>query len=230
MRRQDWLWFIAPALGLTVLVVYLLRRFPDVIDSDGRLRLVFFLILLPMIGGSLMLHIRSRPGTALRHAATWVTIGLVLVIGYSYRDVVADLQARLRGELLPQEGRSVGDDAVMFRARDDGHFHVEALVDGTRVLFLVDTGASDVVLTPADARRLGLDPEALAYTRVYETANGTVSGAPVRIGEIVLGPIRLSGVEASVNRAPMRRSLLGMSFLGRLSGYEVRGDKLTLWR
>lgn len=230
MRRQDWLWYFALALGLTALVIYLLKRFPGAIDADSQPRLVYLLVLLVAIGGSLVLHIRSRPGTALRYAATWVAIGLVLVIGYSYRDVLGDLRTRLGGELLPQAGQAVGDDSVMFRALDDGHFHVEASVDGTPVLFMVDTGASDVVLSPADAERLGLDPGSLDYTRAYSTANGRVYGAPVRIGEIVVGPIRLTNVEASVNQAPMRRSLLGMSFLGRLSGYEVRGDKLTLWR
>ncbi len=53
-------------------------------------------------------------------------------------------------------------------------------------------------------------------------------GAPVRLGEIVLGPIRLTDVVASVNEAPMGSSLLGMTFLGRLGGYEVRDDTLTL--
>lgn len=230
MRRQDWLWTIAFALGLAVLVVYLLQRFPGAIDEGDQPRLVFLIILLVAFGGSLVLHIRSRPGTALRQAAVWVALGLVLVIGFSYRDVFTDLRARLTGELLPQAGRTLGEDAVLFRARDDGHFHVEALVDGTPVVFMVDTGASDVVLSPDDARRLGLAPETLDYSRPYSTANGVVYGAPVRIGEMTVGPIRLTGVEASVNQAPMRRSLLGMSFLGRLSGYEVRGDKLTLWR
>jgi aspartyl protease family protein len=94
--------------------------------------------------------------------------------------------------------------------------------------FLVDTGASEVMLSPADARRLGYEPAALAYTRLYQTANGTVRGAPVTIPEIVIGPIRLTNVEASVNEHETEGSLLGMSFLGRLSGYQVNGNTLTL--
>lgn len=230
MRRSNWLWFVAFGLGLTVLIVYLLRRFPDAIDSGTAPNLVYGLLLVALVGGSAVVHFRARPGTALKQAAVWVAIGLVLVIGYSYRDVFADLQARVGGELLPSQGQAVGEDAVTFRARDDGHFQVEAMVDGERVLFMVDTGASDVVLTPADAARLGLHPESLEYSRVYQTANGTGYGAPVRLGEIAIGPIRVGDVRASVNQAPMDRSLLGMSFLGRLGAYEVRGDQLTLWR
>ena len=80
----------------------------------------------------------------------------------------------------------------------------------------------------ADARRLGFDPDALAYTQVYSTANGTVRGAPVILREVAVGPIRVRDVAASVNDAPMAGSLLGMSFLGRLSAYEVSNGSLTL--
>lgn len=230
MRRQNWLWLIAFGLGLAVLLVYLNQRFPQAVGDGDHPRFVYLLLLLVLIGSSLVLTARSRPGTVLRYGAIWVAIGLVLVVGYSYRDLFADLKARVAGELLPREGQAVGQDAVMFRAGSNGHFLIEAVVDGERIEFMVDTGASDVVLTPADAERLGLAPESLDYTRIYETANGTVRGAPIELGEIVVGPIRLTGVTASVNQSRMRRSLLGMSFLGRISGYEVRGDKLTLWR
>jgi aspartyl protease family protein len=230
MRRPNWLWFLAFGLGLAVLIAYLFQRFPGAIDSGNAPNFVYGLLLLALVGSSVVVHFRARPGTALKQAAVWVAIGLVLVIGYSYRDVFAGLQARLGGELLPSQGQAIGDEAVTFRARDDGHFQVEAMVDGKRILFMVDTGASDVVLTRDDAERLGLQPESLDYSRVYETANGTGYGAPVRLGEIVVGPIRLTDVRASVNQAPMDRSLLGMSFLGRLGAYEVRGDRLTLWR
>jgi aspartyl protease family protein len=95
---------------------------------------------------------------------------------------------------------------------------------------MVDTGASDVVLSPADARRLGFDLAELKFTRIYQTANGTVRGAPVRLRRITIGPIEIEDVRASVNGAPMGTSLLGMSFLGRLMGYEVTTDTLTLIR
>ena len=80
----------------------------------------------------------------------------------------------------------------------------------------------------ADARRLGYKPATLAYTRLFKTANGTVRGAPVTIPEVAIGPIHLKNVEASVNEHETEGSLLGMSFLGRLSGYQVSGDTLTL--
>jgi aspartyl protease family protein len=97
------------------------------------------------------------------------------------------------------------------------------------VRFLIDTGASGVVLTPGDARRLGFDPRRLRYTRIAETANGTVRSAPIRLDFIAVGQIRMLDFPASVNEADMTDSLLGMSFLSRLRSFEVR-DGLFIMR
>jgi aspartyl protease family protein len=85
-----------------------------------------------------------------------------------------------------------------------------------------------VVLTNRDARKLGFDLEKLAYTQRTETANGVGMGAPVMLREIRIGPIVVNGVRAMVNQAPMSNSLLGISFLERLSGYSVEDGTLTL--
>ena len=99
-----------------------------------------------------------------------------------------------------------------------GHYVVEAMVNGTPVDFLVDTGASHVVLAPADAARLGFRPAQLRFTGRAETANGTVGLAPVTLRELRIGQLSRHGVAAVVNEAPMGISLLGMSFLDGLEG------------
>jgi aspartyl protease family protein len=109
-----------------------------------------------------------------------------------------------------------------------GHFLIEARVNGVPVDFLVDTGASDIVLTLADAERLGLQPETLRFTQRFATANGEVRGAPVVLREIRIGQFSLFDMPASVNEAPLRVSLLGMSFLERLHGYGVEDGRLIL--
>ena len=101
-------------------------------------------------------------------------------------------------------------------------------MDGVAVRFLVDTGASHVILSAGDARRLGFDLDSLTYSRPYRTAAGTVFAAPVVLGAVTIGPIRIAGVQASVGGAALGQSLLGMSFLNRLSGYRVAGGRLTL--
>ena len=149
-------------------------------------------------------------------------------MGYSFREDAAALWSRLGGELNPAQGQAGPEGSLVFRKSDDGHFHVEAEVEGTRVRFVVDTGASSIVLGPADAARLGFDLAKLDYSVPIMTANGEGRAAPVELRSIAVGPIRLEQVRALVNQAPMDGSLLGMSFLTRLGGFTVEGDKLVL--
>lgn len=110
-----------------------------------------------------------------------------------------------------------------------GHYRVEAAVNGVPVAFMIDTGASDIVLSPADAERLGLRPDRLRYTGRASTANGEVALAPVSLREIRIGQLSRRDVDAVVNGSPMPFSLLGMSFLASLEGWEARGDRLLLY-
>lgn len=94
---------------------------------------------------------------------------------------------------------------------------------------LVDTGASTVVLKPADAARAGIDTRSLSYTAAVQTANGTAYAAPVRLRSIAIGPIELRDIEALVAKpGSINENLLGMSFLRRLRSYEFSKDFLTL--
>ena len=223
-----WPWLLGGAIAVGALILVLVQLFPEAIDDEfGKMRLVHGLAWLALIGGSFILHRHLSLKKVVRDGTIWVSIAAVLFVGYAYRHGFIAMKDRVIGELLPHEGVRAGD-AVTFRKGIHGHFVVEAEIDGVPVRFLVDTGASDVVLSPADAERLGFNLGDLAYTRRYRTANGTVAGAPVSLGQVRLGPIAMDDVRASVNGADMRRSLLGMSFLDRLSGYEIAGDTLTL--
>ena len=223
-----WFAFLAILLIIGALIVWLAERYPDVlIGRDGRIDLARSVIWLGLIAGSVFLHRHLPLGRALTYGVIWVAIIALLVLGYSFRHDVRDAIDRISSEILPHSPRVVGD-FVEIRAGSHGHFVLEAEVDGIAVRFLVDTGASDVVLSPRDALRLGLTPENLIFNKLYRTANGLVRGAPVKIGQLVIGPISKTQVSASVNSVEMDQSLLGMSFLNRLSGYEVRGGLLIL--
>lgn len=121
-----------------------------------------------------------------------------------------------------------GDLEYVVEAGPGGHYLIEAVVNGAPTTFLVDTGASDIVLTMEDAERMGLHPRTLRFTQRFATANGEVRGAPVVLREIRIGQFRLFDVPASVNEAPLRVSLLGMSFLEELNGYQVENGRLIL--
>ncbi|OGN49850.1 MAG: hypothetical protein A2352_08860 [Caulobacterales bacterium RIFOXYB1_FULL_67_16] len=110
----------------------------------------------------------------------------------------------------------------------DGHYWAQAKIDGRAVQVLVDTGASVVALTRADARRLGVDPAPEAFTGKVQTASGVVRAAPVRLKTISVAGVRVNDVEALVVEEGLAYSLLGMSYLGRLSAFEATPTGLTL--
>ncbi|PIW29195.1 MAG: TIGR02281 family clan AA aspartic protease [Rhodospirillales bacterium CG15_BIG_FIL_POST_REV_8_21_14_020_66_15] len=227
MKRPIVLILIGLALGGLVLLLAL--RFPDALTTRGdQIQLTHALLLVAVIGGAAVLHGRFRARDAVRHAAIWIALGAALLLGYSFRGEFQAMGNRLMVELLPHRAQETPGGGVAIRAGDHGHFVAEALVNGVPIRFLVDTGASDTVLSPRDAARLGFDLKSLSFSRTYQTANGTVTGAPVRLEEVRIGPLAVRDLRASVNGAEMKRSLLGMSFLGRLGGYRVEGDVLTL--
>lgn len=110
----------------------------------------------------------------------------------------------------------------------DGHFWAEGNVDGKRVRFLVDTGATTVALTEADARRLGLDTAALDYSTAVRTAAGETRAAPIKLASVSVAGAKVTEVDALVVRDGLSTSLLGMSYLGRLSHFGFSQTALIL--
>ncbi len=113
--------------------------------------------------------------------------------------------------------------------RDDGHYWARALVNRkTSVEFMIDTGASVVVLTYRDAQRMGLKPASLDYRWKIRTAGGETMGASVLIDSIKINQVHIRNVEAMVLQSDLEQSLLGMSFLKQLYSYEFRGERLII--
>lgn len=117
---------------------------------------------------------------------------------------------------------------LVIPAGGNGHYFVDGAVNGVQLQFLVDTGASTVVLSEADAQRAGVNIYTLDYDRAFQTANGVIHTASVTLDRVSIADLELEDVSATISRAPMSISLLGMSFLSRLNGYEVRNDDLIL--
>lgn len=110
----------------------------------------------------------------------------------------------------------------------DGHYWAEAEVNGSRVRFLVDTGASAVALTLDDAKRLGFDTAKLDYAYKVVTASGQTRAAAVKLGSVSIAGAQVSDVDALVIEKGLETSLLGMTYLGRLSRFEATKTALIL--
>ncbi len=108
----------------------------------------------------------------------------------------------------------------------DSHFWADANVNGQPVHFLVDTGATAVALTPADAQRLGFKPADLKYGHSVTTATGSTRAAQVTLTSVSVNGARLQDVKALVVAEGLDVSLLGMSYLGRLTRFEATRDTL----
>lgn len=174
-----------------------------------------------------------RFGHVVRTMAIWLLVILVLMGGYQFRYELQDVASRLTAGLIPGSPLSITDAegraAVMLDRLSNGHFEVRAEINGTTVLTMIDTGATSTVLTAQDAARIGFEPAELSFTVPIMTANG-----PSTAARIVADDIRIGGIER--RRLPMLvaeegrldRSLLGMNFIGTLSGFDMRGERLIL--
>jgi len=121
-----------------------------------------------------------------------------------------------------------GDRELVIAADRSGHFILQANINGADVAFMVDTGATSVALSRADAERIGLPDARLDFSQRVQTANGVARVAPVTLDSVNIGQLNMRDVKAVVIDQPMSMSLLGMSFLSRLNGYEVRDRRLVL--
>lgn len=117
---------------------------------------------------------------------------------------------------------------VRVRAALDGHFWVRAQVNGQPVRFLVDTGASDVVLSARTAERVGIAVNRLSFDRPGYSASGYVRAASARVDRLTIGPIVRQEMPVSVLAGEVDVNLLGMRFLRSLSGWRVEKDTLIL--
>ena len=126
-----------------------------------------------------------------------------------------------------QPADPLSDEQVIAKS-SDGHFWADGLVDGEVIRFLVDTGATAVALTPEDAQRLGFEAQDLHFTSRVVTAMGATPAAPVTLTSVTVGGAELRDVDALVIQKGLDTSLLGMSYLGRLSSFQATRKGLVL--
>lgn len=178
-------------------------------------------------------RVYHRSGSMLK--STLVVLGMcvigTLAVGLMLRGMAppAPKSSMVRPAALParSEARPTPN-ALVYHADGSGHFLVDASVNGAPVRFLVDTGATAVTLSPADARAAGLARADLDFSRTVTTAHGEARAAAATLRDVRLEQLELDDVPAMVMEQPMPVSLLGMSFLSRLSGYSIHDGVLTL--
>lgn len=226
-RLGVWLWLglLAGLLTLFLLAAWLLPA--DRSGADWPEVLQLFGVLALVSSGLARLR-RINLGAMAKIVVGWATIFLLAVTGYALRDDAGRLVSRVRSALAPDYAVAESAYSLVVGRGEGDAFYVVGRVNGAPVRFMIDTGSTEIVLSPADAERAGLHPADADYSRPTETANGLGYGAASIIDSLAVGPIRLVDVPVSINKAPMSMSLLGMPFLKRLDSFEVRGDQMFL--
>ena len=160
-------------------------------------------------------------------AGLFLTLGTILA---GYADRVLDVSPAPQAAATPATPQSRSPGRTVVIPRDNrGHFQVDGRVDGKRIGFMVDTGASVVALTARDAARLGIRPASREFTAEVKTANGTVLAARTRLDRVEIDDVTVRDVAALVvPDEALSENLLGLSFLSRLRRFEYSNGKLVL--
>jgi aspartyl protease family protein len=227
-RRLTWSFVFGAALSMAALIASndqdaianLLRH--DIGSLALKIALVVF------AGGLVLVLFREKFSKALEATAFWAVVGLLLVVGYTYRFELRDVADRVIAEVMPGYVAGHGRNVQVVRG-NGGDFALAAHINGAKIPMVLDTGASSVVLTQEAAKAAGLPIEVLNYTVNVDTANGRTRAAPVTLDRLALGGLTERSVPALVaQHGQLKTNLLGMTFLNRLESWEVRGDTLRM--
>lgn len=178
-------------------------------------------------------------GSGIRHAlseaatwAGWLLVAAMFCAGVYYFNDLQQLSRNWIGGTEPYVAETAPASFDRFErvaADDRGHYSVDGEIDGEAISFMTDTGATVVVIGYEEADRIGLRPHTLEFSGVSRTANGQARVAPIVIDRLRVGEIEVRDVQAMVaEEGKLHVNLLGMSFLGRLSRFEIENGELVL--
>jgi aspartyl protease family protein len=186
-------------------------------------RLIYFGILISVLVLWFIVHNRHSLGKMAQMALAWGLIFLGVIAAVGLWDDISQT-VRPRQSALGAQGQ------VSVPRSPDGHYYLQLNVNDQPIEFMIDTGATDIVLTQSDAARIGLDLNDLNYYGRAMTANGEVRTAPVQLESVALGKVTDRNITAWVNQGDLGQSLLGMAYLQRWSHIEISNNALILTR
>ena len=230
MNRARLFWGLMVGLALALMILIARHDAGSIagLSTDDFGNLTVRVALLIFLSGSVIALFRHRFSAALEALLFWALLGLILAAGYTYRFELLQVGNRIASELIPGMPATRGKNVEIARG-GSGEFTVNARINNVQLSFVLDTGASAIVLTQEAAKAAGLPIEVLSYSVNVETANGRTRAAPVTLDRVSVGGIVERSVSALIAQpGQLRSNLLGMTFLNRLESWEVRGDKLVM--
>lgn len=197
-------------------------------ENNDLSQIVYLVILILIMSYGMINRKEMSLKKIVKYFLIWSLIGLIIIALYAYRFEFNNFKERISGEINPTSAQLNQQGQLIINISADSHFYVKILINKKPILFMVDTGASDIVLNLQDAIKIGINPKNLIFNRQFQTANGRVLGASIILKEVEISGIKFKDVKASVTNGEMGVNLLGMSFLRRFGKYEFYQDRLIL--
>lgn len=194
--------------------------------ADQAIHVLYLLGVLVLVASAFVVR-RVKLGTAAKMFAGWVLIFAAAFIIFTFKDEFAALGSRLVVAVQGGQEMETAPGETRVRLASDGHFWVEAEMNGERVRFLVDSGATTTSISHETAQRVGIDPSG-GLPALVKTANGTVPVQRGRADTLRVGNIERRNVAVHVSEAFGDMNVIGMNFLSSLRSWGVEGRTLIL--
>ncbi len=158
----------------------------------------------------------------------FVKFGLIWFIIFILFIVVALAWENYRNEKFSLNSFDKDLKKLTLKTATDGHFYVTLSINNKPIDFLIDTGATAMILSKKDGEKLGFNVGNLNFSQLAQTANGEILIFPVVFDKVSLGFKNFSNFKAFISQKDMEKSLLGMSFLSRLKKLELGKNIMIL--
>ncbi len=195
-------------------------------NGDQAADFLYLVLVLVLVGSAFFVR-RVPIGQGLKMFAAWVLIFGAAFVAFTLRDDFKALGQRVMNEARGGSQTVQAGKTLRIRQSDDGHFWVNAQLNGETVRFLIDSGATTTSISAATARRAGIEPRG-GLPVIVQTANGTVEVQRGRAEALKLGEITRHDLPVHISEAFGDMNVLGMNFLSSLSGWSVEGGWLVM--
>jgi aspartyl protease family protein len=195
--------------------------------EDQNINLVMAVGMLMLVGSALFSR-RIGFGEIVRTALSWVAIFAVFIVGFSYKNEIVDVWNRVTGELTGANNQQIVGNTLIIRLSEDGHYWVNAIVNGENMDFLIDSGATTTAMTLSDAQRADVEISESSFPVIVDTANGAVEAQRGRIQRLTIGSIETVDLPVIVAEEFGDSNVIGMNFLSKLKSWRVEGSEMIL--
>lgn len=195
-------------------------------SSNDNANLIYALALLVFVASGLFAR-RIPMGQMAKYALAWIGLFGVGFVLFSFRGEAARVWRNVRAEFSPDTPQLV-DGTVRIKRGEDGHFHVNAEINGHEVRLLIDSGATVTSLSETAARAASIQIDESGFPVVIDTANGMTEAKRASIQRLVIGPMVRADFPVHVSDSFGDTNMLGMNFLDTLKSWRVEGDTMVL--